>query len=244
MKLNKGYACLAALSLTVLSFLPSLAGGVTGYTGNVSTTGAGIAAGTGNTASAAVQLEFKVGRFIALGVYNTAGSIANPIFATPATNFPAGTTFAAVAGITAAESSLASKFDLDGTTSVPDQLTIVNAINATSDAASQDITIRGAVYSNLPASTAMSVSLSADTVTLTGGTGSAPVYVFRGVAGIPGGVTTTSTTPSTTPLALANRRNANGYARFALVGDLRESTVDLTTDGNWTGTVTISLNGL
>ncbi|MDX1920190.1 MAG: hypothetical protein SFU25_05580 [Candidatus Caenarcaniphilales bacterium] len=244
MKLNKGYACLAALSLTVLSFLPSLAGGVTGYTGNVSTTGAGVAAGNGNTASAAVQLEFKVGRFIALGVYNTAGSIANPIFATPATNFPGGTTFAAVPSFITAESNLASKFDLDGTTSVPDQLTIISAMNASSNASSQDINIKGAVYSNLPASTAMSVSLSADTVTLTGGTGSAPVYVFRGVAGVPGGATVTSATPSTTPLALANRRNANGYGRFTFVGDLNETSVNLTTDGNWTGTVTISLNGL
>ncbi|HEY9886724.1 MAG TPA: hypothetical protein V6C96_05620 [Vampirovibrionales bacterium] len=236
------------MSLSMFSYLPAFsAGGVTGYTGNVSTDNAGVAKGNGNTAAANIRLEFNVARFVAIGVYDTAGSINHPIFSNPSANFPGGSAFAADGtALLSAESDLSSKFDLDGVLNLADQQTIVDAMNATSDTASQEIIIKGAVFTNLPGATAVSVGLDVDSMTLTsaGGTGSAPVYNFRAIGGVPGATPNVTTAPSTTPIDLQNKRNANGYARFAIVGDLDESSVDLTTDGNWEGTLTISLNGL
>lgn len=244
MKLSKGLAFFLGLILNIGGFIPSLAGGVTSYSGNLSTSGAAIATGVGNSATAAAQLEFRVGRFIVLGVYNTAGSNANPMFSTPANNFPGGFTFSALPGFITSEPNLSSKFELDGITSTTDQVTIIQAMNAASNTLSQDINIKGAVYSNLPISANMYVILSADAITLTGGTGAAPVYRFRGVAGVPGGAITSTTTPFTSPLNLANRRNSLGYARYTFIGDLDETSIDLNTDGSWTGSVTVNLNGL
>lgn len=244
MKLSQGFAFFVGMILNIGGFLPSLAGGVTSYNGNLSTSGAAVASGVGNSATAAAQLEFKVGRFIVLGVYNTAGSNANPMFSAPAANFPAGFTFSALPGFITTESNLSSKFELDGINSTIDQATIIHAMNAGSNTLSQDINIKGAVYSNLPVSANMYVILSADAITLTGGTGAAPVYTFRGVAGIPGGTITSTNTPFSTPLNLANRRNSLGYARYTFIGDLDETSIDLNTDGNWTGSVTVNLNGL
>ncbi len=241
----------SAFLFSIFSFTNVQAGGVASYTGNVSTSGAGVASGTGNSATAVINLDFKVPNFMALGVFDTAGANTNPIFSSPATSFPGGTTFTAAesSGILAlSEGNLNSKFDLDGTTSTTDAATIVNAMNTTTDSTSQDIIIKGAVYTNAPAATTLTLTTSANTITMTGGTGAAPVYALRALGGVPGGgaaAISTQTAPSTTGLSLTGaRRNASGYARYAIVGDLSESSVDLTTRGNWTGSVTITLTGI
>jgi hypothetical protein len=241
----------SAVALSSIAGLSAHAGGVASYTGTVSTAGAGISSGAGSSATAVINMDFKVPNFMAIGVYDVSGANSNVIFSAPATNFPGGTTFTAAESGTVLlsnEGNLNSKFDLDGTASVADATTIINAINATSATSSQDITIKGAVFTNAAVATTLTLTTSANSVTLTGGTGSAPTYVFRAVGGVPGGGATainTQAAPSTTGLALTGaRRNANGYARFAVVGDLSETSVNLTTKGNWTGSLTLTLTGI
>ncbi len=231
--------------------LSAQAGGVASYTGTVSTAGAGISSGAGSSATAVINMDFRVPNFMAIGVYDASGVNSNIVFSTPATNFPGGTTFTAAESGTVLlsnESNLNSKFDLDGTASVTDATTILNAINATTASSSQDITIKGAVFTNAAAATTLTLTASANSITLTGGTGAAPTYAFRAVGGVPGGGASaiiTQTSPATTGLALTNaRRNANGYSRFAVVGDLSEASVDITTRGNWTGSLTLTLTGI
>ncbi len=239
---------LLVLAVTTLFSFKANAGGVGSYAGNVTNSGAAISSGSGSSASTVVNLEFKVPNFMALGVYGSSGSISNPIFASPANNFPSGTTFTASESngvLLANESNLNSKFDIDGINSSSDAQVILNAINANASATSQDVIIKGAVFTNAPSSTTLYLTTNTNSVTLTGGTGSAPVYTLRSVGGVPGGSITTQNTPATGGLSLTgSRRNSNGYARYAVVGDLSETSVNSSTKGNWTGTITISLTGL
>lgn len=241
----------SALLISALTLGSAFAGGVGSYTGNVSSTTAGISSGAGSTATAVVNMDFRVPTFMGLGVYSTAGANSSVLFSAPATNFPGGTVFTAAESgsvLLSNEGNLNSKFDLDGTTSTTDAATIINAINATTATSSQDIIIKGATFTNAAAATTLTLTTSANTITLTGGTGSAPVYAFRAVGGVPGSGAAgiqSQTTPSTTGLALTSaRRNANGYSRFAIVGDLSETSVDTSTRGNWTGSLTITLTGI
>lgn len=241
----------SALLLSMLGFGAAFAGGVGSYTGNVSSTNAGISSGAGSSATAVINLDFRVPTFMGLGVYSTAGANSSILFANPTSNFPAGTTFTAAESgsvLLSNEGNLNSKFDLDGVASTTDAATIINAINATSATSSQDIIIKGATFTNAAAATTLTLTTSANSVTMSGGTGTAPVYVFRAVGGVPGGGAAgiqSQTAPFTTGLALSSaRRNANGYSRFAIVGDLSETSVDTTTRGNWTGSLTITLTGI
>ncbi|MDX1920189.1 MAG: hypothetical protein SFU25_05575 [Candidatus Caenarcaniphilales bacterium] len=235
---------------TILVFMVTLilsgsviAGGVSNYTGNALSSGAAIATGTGNSASADLLLELKIGSYIALGVYDTNGNISNPIFSSNQSNFPTGSVFSTYGTVLLnAESSLASKFDLDGTTSTLDQSKIVNAMLVNSDLPSEDILIKGAIYSNLPASTNISISTSQNSIQLAGGNGNAPVIKFRGLAGTPSAAIDSSESLGTDPISLQNKRNSKGYARFVIVGDLDESSVDLSTQGNWYGSLTIRID--
>lgn len=236
---------------TILVFMVALtlsnsviAGGVSNYTGNVSTVGAAISAGPGNPASANLLIELKIGSYIAMGVYDTNGSISNPIFSSPDNNFPSGSTFNPYGSVLlSAEGSLASKFVLDGTISNLDQKKIVNAMLVGSDQPSEDILIKGAIYSNLPASTNISISTSSNSIQLAGGTGSQPIVNLRGLAGTPSsGSVDSSQTLASNPINIQNRRNQKGYARFVIVGDLDESTIDLSTQGNWYGSLTVRID--
>jgi hypothetical protein len=251
MKFQKNVqAIFGAVALSLLGISSAFAGGVASYTGTVSSTNAAISSGAGSSAVATINLDFRVPNFIGLGVYDTAGANANALFSSPGTAFTT-TTFTAaesVSILTANETNLNSKFDLDGTTSTTDATTIMNAINATANAASQDIIIKGATFTNAAAATPLSLATSVASVTMTGGTGSAPIYALRSIGGIPGAGATainTSTTPNTTPLSLTSaRRTAGGYSRFAIVGDLSETSVTSATKGNWTGSFTITLTGI
>ena len=233
--------------LILLPFQQAFAGGVASYTGTASSTNAAISSGAGSSAIATINLDFKVPNFIGLGVYSTAGANANTLFSSPATAFTT-TTFTAAESssvLLSNESNLNSKFDLDGTTVPADATTIINAMNASANAVSQDITIKGATFTNAAAATSLSLATSTNTITMTGGTGTAPIYDLRAIGGIPGGAINTSTVPLTTPISLTSaRRTAGGYSRFAIVGDLRELTVRTNTIGNWTGSFTITLTGI
>jgi hypothetical protein len=254
-----GKLFLATVFAVALSTNQSFAGGVDGYTGNVSSVGAAISSGAGATADAAVTLDFVVPTYIALGLYDTGGANANAIFSNPAANFPNGTTFTTAdnSGILLFdEGDLASKFDINGVDSNADSQTIMNAINLTADTPSQDVIIKGATFSNVDFGvTTLYLSTSVDSIILAGGQGSAPTYVFRGIVGVPGAVNTDSVAPNTTPITLNNLNTSNlyngdpatendGYARFSIIGDLSEASVDRTTKGAWTGSFTISLTGL
>lgn len=235
-----------AVSLYLISSSQAFSvGGVVGYTGNISNNGAGVSAGNGNASSGNLRIEFNINRYVAVGIYDTTGTINSPLFSTPSNNFPAGALFAADQSILVQnEINTASKFDLNGINSVDDQTLIINAMNSQQDVMSDDLYIRGAIYSNIPTANELIVSTDKDSLTLTGGTGSAPVYNFRSIAGIPSGISSKSQAPFTTPVGLGNKRNNKGFARFTIVGDLDESSVDLTTNGNWTGNVTIVVSGL
>jgi hypothetical protein len=255
-----GKLFLATVCAIVLSTNQAFAGGVDGYTGNVSSVGAAISSGVGATADAAVTLDFVVPTYIALGIYDTGGTNSNPIFSNPAANFPNGTTFTTVDNVNANillfdEGDLASKFDINGIDSNTDSQTIMNAINLTNDTPSQDVIIKGATFSNVDfAGTTLYLSTSTDSLQLQGGQGSAPIYVFRALVGLPSSGNSYSLSPNTSLLSIGMSSFTNvgdseyfaepGYSRFVVVGDLSEASVDRTTKGAWTGSFTISLTGL
>lgn len=199
---------------------------------------------TGN-AIASLNLGFSITKVIALGIYDSTGNINNPIFDDPMGNFPSGSLFP-VTGSTLiqAESDLVSKFDLDATSSSADAALIINAINTNSDTNSQDVLIKGAIFTNLASSVNLRISTNTNQITFSGGTGSAPRMRLRAIVGVPNVSTTTSTNPQSGITITGSRRNANGYARFAIIGDLRESQVDTSTNGNWSANMTISLVSL
>lgn len=243
-----------SIILIFLLMLPlnhAIAAGVTGYTGNVSNTGAGVSTGLGVNANASVNISYSVPNVMALGIYNSLGSNADGLFSSPTASFPGGTTFTSAESLgilVQSETNLNSKFDLDGTTSSADTTAIINLMQTSTNVASQDFLIKGALYTNAPASTTLRVITSTNTLTLSGGTGLAPRIDFRLLGGLPGGSGATKssdTTPSTGGISITNaRRNSSGFARIVLVGDIRENTVNTSTKGNWTGTFTLTLTGL
>lgn len=237
------------ITFTLLFLLNSwtccFAGGVNSYSGNIATAGSAINQSTGS-ALASLNLEFKVSKILAIANFDETGNINNPIFANPSSNFPAGTLFPVAGSILInAENNLNSKFDLDATSSSADAALIINAMNSSSDTNSQDILIKGALFTNYPSSTTLRLYTSTSQIIFTGGTGTAPRMQFRAIGGIPNGSITTTTIPSFIGLLLNGaRRNSNGFSRFAIIGDLRESTIDTSTNGDWSANLTISVVAL
>ncbi|MDX1920192.1 MAG: hypothetical protein SFU25_05590 [Candidatus Caenarcaniphilales bacterium] len=232
------------LLLCFASWSPCFAGGVGSYTGNIWGLDSALNQANGNTL-AGINLGFNINKVVALGVFDSSGSINNPIFANPTTNFPNGSLFP-VSGTTLiqAETNLVSKFDLDALNSSADAALIINAMNRTTDINSQDVLIKGAIFTNYPSSTSLRLRTNTNQIVFSGGTGTAPRMALRAIAGVPNVSTTTTTNPQTGLTLNGSRRNANGFARFAIVGDLRESQVNTTTNGNWTANITISLTSL
>lgn len=241
---------LCALLLSILSFGQAFAGGVGGSFGNVSSTAAAISSGSGSSATVDINLDFKTPTFMGLAVYSSSGNNTNFLFSNPSSNFPGGTTFTAAESggiLLNNEGNLNSKFDLDGVASITDAATIINATNALSATPSQDIIIKGATYTNAAILTTLILTTSTNSVMLGGGSGTSPVYVFRAICGVPGGgasAINSQPTPAAGLILPSARRNVNGYSRFAIVGDLIETTVNSTTKGNWIGSFTITLTGI
>ncbi len=239
--LHKTRNIITALAVMILGQSAAHAAGVTYTSGNVSTTNAAIAT-TGN-AVASVTLDLNIPGFFGLGVYSTGGTQANPLFTTANTTFATQT-------FTAAESSgilqndevnLSSKLALDGVGNLADAQIIINKIGQP-NSATDDFRVKGVMYSTT--TNGVSMQLSANSLTMTGGTGTAPVLDFRNIVGLPGGNVSTSTTPATALNIVPNRFNANSYSRFIVVGDVQETTIAPTTRGNWTGLFTITLTSL
>lgn len=223
------------------SWTSCFAGGVSSYTGNLSTSNVSINRSSGS-ASANLNLEFKVSKILALGIYDSTGNINNPIFNSPIDNFPSGSIFPVTGNtLIQSESDLVSKFDIDATSSSDDAALIINAINSNSEIRSQDVLIKGAIFTNLAPSANLRLRTSSNQIVFSGGTGTAPRMRLRLVAGIPNVSTATSTNPQSGVILNGARRNANGYARFAIVGDLRENQLNSSTNGNWIANMTISL---
>ena len=198
-----------------------------------------------------VTLTYSVPNVMALGVYDVNGQSNEGLFTDPSASFPGGSTFTAAESggvLLANESNVNSKFDLDGTTSSTDANTILTKMTQTTNVPSNDILIKGAVFTNASSSPTLRLRTNTSQITLTGGTGTAPRIDFSALGGVPGGAAgakNSTTNPSATGLQITTaRRNSLGYARFVIVGDYRESTIDFTTKGNWTGNLTLTLTGL
>ncbi len=211
---NKYLGGLILGGLLMLSITPSSGAGVTGYTGNVESTNAGVASGSGNSASATVQMDVNVDDMLAIGVYDTSGANASGIFSTPSDDFTNANGLMTGSATNPAETDLNSKFALDGTTTIADMQTIVTAMQASSDASSDDLLIKGATFTN--SSSTMTLTASANSLTLTGGTGTAPQFDFRLSVQDPGGSGTTGSTTPASGVSYSTAISPNGYIRYVL----------------------------
>jgi hypothetical protein len=234
---------------TVILCSPVIAGGIVGYTGNISNANAGVSQSAGSNATASMTVDFKVPVLMGVGTYDTTGVNSNVIFASSVTNFPGGSTFTAAESggvLVTNEGNLSSKFDLDF--SLPaDAALMVFQMGSAPDTPSQDLIIKGAVFTNAAAATTITVTTNVNTLVLTGGSGSAPQVALRSMGGVPGGGPGAIVTQMSPALGLGisgAQRNTNGYARYAVVGDVKESSIDMTTIGNWTGSFTVSVTGI
>ncbi|HEY9886361.1 MAG TPA: hypothetical protein V6C96_03770, partial [Vampirovibrionales bacterium] len=76
-------------------------------------------------------------------------------------------------------------------------------------------------------------------IDFSGGTGKAPQVSLKMVAGVPGESQSRKNSPKS-GIDIKNKLiNDNGYARFVIVGDLDENSVDATTEGDWSGDFTV-----
>ncbi|MDJ0626107.1 MAG: hypothetical protein QNJ31_07060 [Candidatus Caenarcaniphilales bacterium] len=232
--------------LLMLGLSPSFGAGITGYTGNVESTNAGVASGAGNSASASVQLDVNVDDMMAIGVYDTSGVSASGIFSTPSDDFTSSSALmsGSVTYQIPAETDLNSKFLLDGTSSVSDMQTILAAMNATSNTTNRIFFIKGATFCNFYVAGNVTLSGDVNSVTMTGGTGTAPKINFTLAVEEPGSSPFYTASPVTGLTYSANMVSSSGYSRFVVMGDLDESTIDLITKGNWSGSVTLTLTRL
>lgn len=245
-RVKKSFELLSLILLLFTLQLPSLAGGVDSYVGNSSSTEAAISDGIGSSSSAVIRLDINIPTIIASGIYNTSGLNTNNLFATPASNFPGGTTFTAAESqgmLITSEGNLSSKFNLDLTL---DPSVVIGHIVNSSNIPGQDLVIKGAAFTNSP-STNIGVYTSVNTMILTGGTGSPPQVALRTIGGVPGGgasAIAVQTSPATGLVLDSSKRNSLGYARYSIIADFSEASVDSTTQGDWSGDFTITVTGI
>jgi hypothetical protein len=221
------------------------AGGVQSYSGTNPSATAAISSGSGSLSSATINLEVKIPNITNVAIYDANGAINTAVFNNPTANFPGGTTFIvseSQGSLIANEGDLKSKFDLDLSQSADAALILLQMGNL-ADTPTQDLLIKGAIFSNNPTAN-IKVSTDINTLILAGGTGSSPQLDLRLLGGVPGGgaAAITKQDLSLSGMVLTSaHRNANGYGRFALIVDVRESSIDVTTNGSWTGGFTLTV---
>lgn len=205
------------------------AAGVTGYTGNVENTNYGAAAGSGQSASATVELEYNMSDVIAIALTDDSGTFANG-------------TDSIFNGLTSPGAS---------TFLVNKASNIANDIIAIADSAGADFTIRGMLFSSSRslASVALTVGAgSGDNLTLVNATTSDEIVVgLSGQAGPPGdAVNVVNLAPSLSPaMSSSHFRALDGIAELLIEGDIDESTVTTSDDaGAYTGTLTVTITSL
>ncbi len=221
------------------------AGGVLNYIGSNESSNAAITMGSGGRASVNVNLEMKIPLVVATGIFDTNGTNISSFFSGTNSLFPGRSTFTSSesAGILVNdESDLRSKFFLN----LQNNDDRLHSKDIHSDLPSQDILIKGAVFTNSPSSN-ISIATDANVIVLSGGTGKAPQVSLRAVGGVPAGgpssIATQRQPASGMVLDRAKRTNA-GYARYVIVADFKESSIDASTHGEWNGGVTIMVTGL